>query len=220
VQDHGLEESNVKNRWWSITVLSTALLMIMLVGCGGDDDGDSPSGGDATSTAGPIAAVGGPEADATGSVQSPPSPTPIPPTHTPVPPPPRERLLPEGEPYAFEPPFSVGDFVRQTLRGNATATRAGGQQATYRRDTETIVVQVYRFDLTSEAMATVESALNASTIVAQVEEPYSSPAVTFGLVQDQHGAYLAAWNHYQWVFLVSTPESLDVMNGFLNDFPY
>jgi hypothetical protein len=215
-----LEERNVNRRWWSIALLSIALPLFLLVGCGGGDDGDSPSGGETASPEGPISGSNTPEVNATASVESPPSPTPVPPTYTPVPPPPRERLLPEGEPYAFEPPFSVGDFVRQTLRGNATATGAGGQLATYRRDTETIVVQVYRFDLTSGAIATVESVLNASTIVAQVGESYSSPAVTFGLVEDQHGAYLAAWNHYQWVFLVSTPDSLDVMNGFLRDFPY
>ena len=195
-------------RWRFITLLVFTFVAMTLVGCGGDD-GEKTSGGEPGTNSDPTAPTGTLDTS-----------TLLPPTHTPLPPPPRERLEPEGDPYNFEPPFSVGDFVRQTLRGNATAVQAGGQQATYRNDSETIVLKIYHFNRTADAIATVEDTLNASNIVAEVGESYISPAVTFGVVQDKHGAYLAAWSNYHWAFMITAPDSLDALNVFLESFAY
>ena len=198
----------MNHRWRFITLLILTLFAITLAGCGGDDGGKTS--GDETGTNG----------DPTASTGTLDTSTPLPPTNTPLPPPPRERPEPEGDPYTFEPPFSVGNFVRQSLRGNPTAVQAGGQQATYRRDNETIVLKIYHFNRTADAVATVEDALHASNIVAEVGESYTSPAVTFGVVQDKHGAHLAAWSNYRWAFLITAPDSLDALNAFLDTFAY
>lgn len=205
-----LEESTV----WRM-ILIAILFVFVLAGCG-DDDGEkaTPSdsaGGDSSPTA---------SLDPDASPDSPSASTAIPPTYTSVPGPPREREEPEGDPYSFQAPFSVGNFVRQSLRGNVTSVQAGGQQVIYRHDDTTIVLTVYHFDQTPKATATVKDMLNAPTVVTQVGEIYESPVVTFGVVQDKHGTYLAAWNHYKWAFLVTGSGSLDALNVFLDDFPY
>ncbi|MBN1566039.1 MAG: hypothetical protein JXA10_19525 [Anaerolineae bacterium] len=189
----------MNHRWRLSALCIIVLVALVLAGCG-DDKKDS-SGGN-------------------GEAADPNAPTSRLPTSTPLPPPPREREEPAVDPYEFEPPFSVGNFVRESLRGNATAVNTGGLQATYRRENEVIVLKVYHFGQTVNAITTVEDTLNASTIVTQVSEIYTSPRVNFGIVQDKHGAYIAAWNHYKWAFIVSTSGSLDTLNAFLDIFQY
>jgi hypothetical protein len=44
--------------------------------------------------------------------------------------------------------------------------------------------------------------------------------VSYGIVQDRHGAYTAAWNNRRWVFIATASGSLDALNGFLEAFAY
>jgi len=145
--------------------------------------------------------------------------TPVP-TATVRPPAPRNRPLPDGEPYAFEAPFSVGNFVRQKMDGRAVSAPTGGLQATYSDGVSSLVVIAYRFDQPEDAVKTVEFTLESGSAVQEVVPLYSGPSVAFGVVQERQGGYLAAWSHYEWCFLVKTPNSLDVLNLFLDSFPY
>jgi len=142
------------------------------------------------------------------------------PTATTRPPAPRTRPLPDGEPYAFDAPFSVGNFVRQKMDGRAVSAPTGGLQATYFDGASTIVVKAYHFDQPEDAVKTVEFTLESGSAAQVITPLYSAPAVAFGVIQDRHGGYLAAWSHYEWCFLVSTSNSLDVLNLFMDSFPY
>ena len=169
-----------------------AILWLGLVGCGSNKGGDSRTGGG----------------------QSPAG------QGTPLAPAPRSRALPSGTPYDFEAPFSVGTFVRQTMRGNVTATQSGGLQATYAQGTNDAVLTVYHFDQPDQAVRTVQFALGQTSLVRLVGTPYYGPDVAFGIAQDRRGGYLAAWSHGGWCFLVQTTGSLDVLQTFLDPFPY
>jgi hypothetical protein len=180
-----------------VVVLALMGMAIILAGCGDKKEKDNKAGGTPT---------------VDGS-------TPVP-TQTVRPPAPRSRPLPDGEPYAFEAPFSVGNFVRQHMDGRAVSAPTGGLQATYYDGVSSVVLTVYRFDQPEEAVKTVEFTLDSGSAVQDMVPLYSGPAVAYGVVQERQGGYLAAWSHYEWCFLVSTSGSLDVLNVFLDSFPY
>jgi hypothetical protein len=194
-------------RWW-IWMLLIGLIVAALAGCGGGDkkdkNGDQPDQTDGPGAVTPSQATV----------------TPRGPTPTPRDPSPRSEALPVGDPYAFEAPFSAGNFVRQTMRGNATSARTGGLQATYQLDQDVIAVTVYRFEQPQEAVDTVQFVLEGSSVTGTVETPYYGPTVAYGVVQVRSGAYMAAWSHYEWVFIAQTSTSLDALNAFLQVFPY
>ncbi len=133
---------------------------------------------------------------------------------------PRSRPLPAGKPYDFETPFSAGQFVRQAMRGRATATQTGGLQTTYQQGGTVVVVTAYYFDTPEEAGATVRFALASATLTQIVEGPFDSRAVVYGIAQDRNGGYVAAWSHNGWCFLARTTGSLEALQEFLGAFPY
>jgi hypothetical protein len=133
---------------------------------------------------------------------------------------PRDKAVPSGAPYDFEAPFSVGTFVRQTMHGNVTSVQLGGLQATYAQGSDNAVLTVYYFSLPDQAVQTVQFALGQASMARAVGTPYYSPDVAFGVAQDRRGGYLAAWSHGGWCFLAQTTGSLDVLNAFLDAFPY
>jgi hypothetical protein len=95
---------------WVRGIVTGLLLIALLAGCGGDKhdqkDDNVPAQGQSDATRAP---------QATATMRRP--------TVTPHAPAPRSMPTPEGDPYAFEAPFSAGNFVRQTLRGNAVSER-------------------------------------------------------------------------------------------------
>lgn len=181
---------------------------VILAACGGggdEDGGGTPTGSGAVTPA-PSAVPG------SGFVTDAP--------YTPRPPAPRSRALPEGDPYAFEAPFSVGTAVRQTLRGSPVSAQTGGQQATYLAGQDTLVLTVYFFEEVSQAMDTVRFALASDSLVQMVGQPYDGPTIVYGIAEDRRGGMLAAWNHEGWCFLVQTTGPLETLNPFLEAFPY
>jgi hypothetical protein len=187
-----------------------ALLIIALAACGGDDksgqNGKTNNGGTAL----------------TQSVTRTPRPTATlrRPTPTPHAPAPRSLPVPEGDPYAFEAPFSAGSFVRQTMRGNVTSERTGGLQATYALDQFTVALTIYRLDQVEQAVDTVRFVLEGASVTKTIETPYYGPTVAYGMVQVRSGATMAAWSHYEWAFIAQTSGPADVLNEFLRAFPY
>ncbi len=186
-------------RW---IMIGLVVLSVALAACGGGDDGNKGGGA------------------ATGAPSNPTSAGTLAPTATTRPPAPRSNPVPDVDPYAFEAPFSVGSFTRQSMQGNATSSQTGGLQATYQAGNDTIVLTVYRFDDAAQAEATVRFSLEAASIIDLLETPYYGPTASFGVGLDRHGGYLAAWGHYQWCFLATSNGSLDALNNFLDAFPF
>jgi hypothetical protein len=192
---------------WVRGIVTGLLLIALLAGCGGDkhdqkDDNVSAQGQSDTTRA--------PQATATMRR----------PTVTPHAPAPRSMPTPEGDPYAFEAPFSAGNFVRQTLRGNAVSERGGGMQATYKREDDTVALTIYHFDQPEKAIETVRFVLEGSSVTHIVETPYYGPTVAYGIVQVRSGATMAAWSHYGWAFIAQGVGSTTVMADFLQVFPF
>jgi hypothetical protein len=192
---------------WVRGIVTGLLLIALLAGCGGDkhdqkDDNVSAQGQSDTTRA--------PQATATMRR----------PTVTPHAPAPRSMPTPEGDPYAFEAPFSAGNFVRQTLRGNAVSERGGGMQATYKREDDTVALTIYHFDQPEKAIETVRFVLEGSSVTHIVETPYYGPTVAYGIVQVRSGATMAAWSHYGWAFIAQGTGSTTVMADFLQVFPF
>jgi len=187
-------------RW---TMIGLLVVSLVLAACGGDDDGGDNGGDTAPS------APGNPTAAGT-----------LAPTATTRPPAPRSKAEPEGEPYDFEAPFSVGSFTRESMQGRAVSAQTGGLQATYQSGDDTIVLTAYHLDDADQAVATVRFALEAGSIIDLLEPPYYGPAASFGVALDRHGGYLAAWSHNEWCFLATSNGSLDALNNFLEGFPF
>lgn len=194
-------------RWWMMTGL--LLLVIVLAACGGNDE-ESPSGG----------AGGNPTAaPAVNTVATAPTLTPVP-TSTPRPSSPRSLSEPDGDPQAFEAPYSAGGFVRETAAGNAVSPQTGGLRVTYKHSGGTIVLTVYHFTTVAEATQTVEFTLSASSIDTLLDDMYTAPASAFGIAQDRHGGYIAAWSRNQWAYIARTTGERAVLDEFLSVFPY
>jgi hypothetical protein len=195
-------------RWW--IVIGALIVVLALAGCGGDGDKDN-GGGDSNS---PVAG------DATTDASA----TPVQATRAPAitatfrPPAPRSKELPGGEPVDFETPFNAGNFIRDTLTGNPVSAQTGGQRATYSSNGATVVVTVFYFAQMDEATRTAEFTLNNAG-GDFIGEPYYAPTVSFGIVQHSSGDHIAAWSHQGWAFIAQT-ESLDVLQTFLDVFPY
>ncbi len=204
----------MKRRGLAVLSLIILLVALLLTGCGGGGDDDTSDNGQEGDNGG-----------ITPSVEvtlGPPTVTPFP-TNTPVPPAPRQKDVPQGEAYDFELPPSVGEFFRITQRGKAPLTQAGGLQATYRRDSdqEVVVVNVYYFEKLPDAGATVEFTLTRSSIVGMDVDLFQSPAVTYGIGQTRQNGHIAAWSNYNWAFVISTSAAdIDVLNAFIDPFPY
>lgn len=188
-------------RW---IILAALVVSLVLTACGGDGDDDGNGGGDTVPNT-----PGSPTAVRT-----------LGPTATPRPPAPRSKAEPEGDPYDFEAPFSVGDFTRESMQGRAVSAQTGGLQATYRSGENTIVLTAYHLDGADQAVATVRFALESGSIIDLLEPPYYGPASSFGVGLDRHGGYLAAWSHNAWCFLATSNGSLDALNSFLEGFPF
>jgi hypothetical protein len=192
---------------WVRGIVTGLLLITLLAGCGGgkhdqkDENVPTQSQSDATRA---------PQATATMRK----------PTVTPHAPAPRSLPTPEGDPYAFEAPFSAGTFVRQTLRGNAVSERGGGMQATYKREDDTVALTVYHFEQPEKAIETVRFVLEGSSVTRIVETPYYGPTVAYGIVRVRSGATMAAWSHYGWAFIAQGTGSTTVIADFLQVFPF
>jgi hypothetical protein len=193
---------------WVRGITSGLLLIALLAGCGGNDKHDQTN--DNTPAQGQSDATSAPQVTATMRR----------PTVTPHAPAPRSLPTPEGDPYAFEAPFSAGSFVRQTLRGNAVSERGGGMQATYKREHDTVALTIYHFEQPEKAIETVRFVLEGSSVTHIVETPYYGPTVAYGIVQVRSGATMAAWSHYGWAFIAQGTGSTTVMADFLQVFPF
>ena len=190
--------------------VAAVLLVMVLAACGGDD-----GGGDAQP---PQVSSGN---AAAGDVASPLAPTVAPvPTGTPRPPSPRSLSNPDGDPQAFEVPYSAGPFVRQTVAGSVVSPQTGGQRASYAGSGGMIVLTVYHFMTVGEATHTVEFTLGASSVESLLTDLYVAPAAAYGVARDQHGGYLAAWSRGPWAYIARTTDSRDVLDDFLGVFPY
>jgi hypothetical protein len=186
---------------WVRRIVIALLLIALLGGCGGKnkpDQKNNNTAGDTPRAPQPTATVRRPT----------------------VLPAPRSMPMPEGDPYTFEAPFSAGNFVRQTLRGNAVSERGGGMQATYKRDQDAVALTIYHFEQTQKAIDTVRFVLEGSSVTHIVETPYYGPTVAYGVVQVRNGATMAAWSHYGWVFIAQGTGSTTTITDFLHVFPF
>ena len=182
-----------------MVVLVLLVGMGVLAGCGGDDGGDADAPPD------------------TGVNEATLVPTP---TFTPRAPAPRNKALPAGDPAAFEAPFSVAEYVRQTVQGRPDLPQQGGQVAAYRKDVIDVLVTVYRFEDIERALESVRFTLEGSTIEASVGEPFYGPTVAYGVARDRQGNHIAVWSNDEWFFLVRSSGSVDDLQNFLDFFPY
>ncbi len=182
----------MRYRWVKVFV-GMWIAVGLLAACGGDEEAQQPPD---TATTAPTAAV------------------------TVRPPAPRDLPVPQVAPHEFEAPFTVGVFVRQRLLGKPDAIQTGGQQAVYRSDDGTVVLNVYYFPSAEEATRTVQFTLEAGSAELQVVEPYYAPAASFGVMQDANGDYVVAWSHDRWAYIVRTGDSARVLDQFLALFPY
>lgn len=184
-------------RRWMLLLLTlitlASLMSLALAACGGDDDG-----GD-TDDAPAAPADGGPANR---------------------PPEVRSRPLPEGDPYAFTAPFSVGNFVQRSTTGRVTATQTGGLQAIYSNDSQQAVLTVYHFPTIELAQETVRFTLSSATISRVVEQPTYTTRSSFAMAQDRYGGAVAVWSRLEWVFIVRTTGGIEPLNQFLEVFPY
>jgi hypothetical protein len=192
---------------WVRGIVIGLLLIALLAGCGGDKHDQKD---DNVSVQGQGEATRAPQPTATMRKL----------TVTPHAPAPRSMPTPEGDPYAFEAPFSAGAFVRQTLRGNAVSERGGGMQATYKREDDTVALTIYYFEQPEKAIETVRFVLEGSSVTRVVETPYYGPTVAYGIVQVRSGATMAAWSHYGWAFIAQGTGSTTVIADFLQVFPF
>ncbi|GEM_PF-2580119 len=170
-----------------------ALVWGLLAACGTGKDADSS----------PSASISAPTAAATVRAPAP-----------------RDLPVPQVEPHAFEAPFTVGLFTRQRMFGTPDAVQAGGQQAIYRSDDGTVVLNVYAFPTPEEAAHTVQFTLEAGSVERVIGEPYYAPSASFGAAQDANGGYVVAWSHGHWAYIVRTGDSARVLDEFLAIFPY
>lgn len=141
-------------------------------------------------------------------------------TVTPRAPAPRSRTLPSEDPHQFEAPLSVGNYVRESMSGQPTGMQTGGLQAIYSGGSGDTVLTVYYFRTPAQAVESVRFALESSSIVEQLDKPFYDPVVAYGVARDRHGAYVAAWSHYEWFFQVRTTGDLEMLNTFMETFPY
>jgi hypothetical protein len=192
----------------AIGLLLITLLITLLAGCGGKDKQDQKN----NNTPG--------QSETTPTRAPQPTATMRRPTITPHAPAPRSLPTPEGDPYAFEAPFSAGNFVRQTMRGNAVSARLGGMQATYKRDQDAVALTIYHFEQPQQAIDTVRFVLEGSSVTHIIETPYYGPTVAYGVVQVRSGAIMAAWSHYGWAFIAQGTGSTTVISDFLQVFPF
>ncbi len=132
----------------------------------------------------------------------------------------RNLPTPQVEPHQFEAPFAVGLFTRQRLFGKADAVQSGGQQAVYKSDDGTVVLNVYYFPTPEEAMRTVQFTLEAGSVEMLIGEPYFTPSVSFGAARDANGGYVVAWSQGRWAYIARTGDSARVLDEFLALFPY
>ncbi len=188
---------------WIIRLM--VVLVLILAACGGEDSKEDDRGDNPAQTP---------------SATRRPLPTPAGPTATPRDPAPRSESLPQVEPFDFEAPFSVGNFVRQSMRGNVTSERTGGLQASYLFDQNLVSLTVYYFEQADRAVETVRFVLEGSSVTGAVEPAYYGPTVAYGVVTLRSGGNLAAWSHYEWAFIAQTAGSADVLDEFLQSFPY
>lgn len=133
---------------------------------------------------------------------------------------PRNKPLPQVEPFAFEAPLTAGEFRRQSVTGHTTSMQTGGQQATYSDESGSVLLTIYYLETTTEALDTVRFALSSTSLTTFIDGPTYSSRWSFGAAQDHFGAYLAAWSHENWVFMARTTDNLGVLQSFLNSFPY
>jgi hypothetical protein len=134
---------------------------------------------------------------------------------------PRGRGAPQADdPYLFEAPISVGEFVRDGMRGNPTAAQSGGLEATYRQGDNEVVLTMYYFDHTTEASDTARYILQSSTITSIIGEPYYSGMAVYGVAQDRYGSYIAVWSFDKWAYMARTTSGQDTLDAFMQEFPY
>ncbi len=133
---------------------------------------------------------------------------------------PRNKPLPQVDPFAFEAPLTAGEFRRQSVEGHTTSMQTGGQLVTYKNEAGSVVLTIYYLDTTDEALDTVRFALSSSSLTKMIDEPVYSVRWSFGVAQDRFGGYLAAWSHDNWCFMARTTDNLSVLQSFLNAFPY
>jgi hypothetical protein len=182
-------------RW--LAIIGVVVWAVWLAGCGGDD-GDQ----DADQSGPPD------QSDGLAVPASPTSPAP------------RWLPMPSGDPAAFQPPESLGEFRRDSMRDRATATQIGGLKATYQGWGEVLTLNVYYFGTPAQAQDTVRFMLEQRSIVQLVEPLYTDAEVAYGIGQGRQGGYLAAWSHDRWMFAVQTGGELEALYAFLEVFPY
>jgi hypothetical protein len=203
-------EEDIMRRWWLKALLTGLVIVLALAACGGGDDDGEDAGGN-----------GGEAGDVTA-----PTATNVPPTvvyvpsPTPRPPAPRSNPVPEGEPYDFEAPFSVGEFVRQTVRGKTVSIQTGGQTASYQRGTSGALLTVYYFEDIQQAIDTVRFALEGGNVAEVIGEPYFTPNVSFGQARTRQNSFLAAWSNNNWCYLLTVNGTQEDLAAFLEVFPY
>lgn len=133
----------------------------------------------------------------------------------------RTQPAPQVEAALFEAPFSVGEFVRRSVRGRASATDTAGQMAVYSNGTDVVVLNVLYFPSSAEAVQTVRYTLEESDPTLQpVEPPLYNNQRSFGVSRDRHGGLTAAWTNGPWTFVARADRSGDALNAFLAKFSY
>ncbi|HEX3050917.1 MAG TPA: hypothetical protein VHP83_09705 [Aggregatilineaceae bacterium] len=174
-------------------LLIGTLLIILLAACGGKEEkSDKPANGGTVAT---------PVIRATSA---------------------RGKPEPSGDPFEFEAPITVGNFNRESESGNVTTAQMGGVQATYgTANGEAVVVNTYHFETFDQAVENLRWMLDAPAVQTILTQPnYEAHTVVLGVAQDRQGGHMAVWVHYEWLFVVRTPGSLEVLQAFLEAFPY
>lgn len=126
------------------------------------------------------------------------------------------RSAPSGKPEDFTPPVVVNQFTLMQVRGNCL--RANGQTAEYMNQNREIIY------LTCQYTASISTAQNQIDRLPQVfkSEPVQMKlqgSKSFALLPSGTG-FVYAWTQDAWYFTVRSLNGRDLLDDFMQNFPY
>ena len=193
------------NRRFGKTLYLVLLLVAVLAACGGDDDSDTAANND---RAAPDAAV-----NTSGNAPAPN----VEVTYDPGPYFTPRRVAPEN-PQSFVPDEQIGAFRRTTLTGSCTDRN--GMTGQYVDEASNIVyLQCQYLTRQNSAADAIEALVRNNVLTGQPIVIKLQGAESF-LLGTSGQAYVFAWTHEHWFFLVRSLYGRAALDAFMEAFPY
>jgi hypothetical protein len=199
-------------------VLSLIIAGLLLTSCGGDEKSSSKSGTEPPNTARtpvmPASTSFAIQQTPTG-VDAAAEPTAAPildpgPYFTP------QRNAPTGRPENFSPPIVVDKFILMRARGNCA--QASGQINEYTHENQEIIYLTCQY---------TGSATSATNYISQLPAVFNAEPIqlkiqgnqSFGLMPAGKG-FVYAWTHDAWYFTARSLNGRELLDEFMQNFPY